>query len=104
MNRDRSVAESISCQDAREGLTEYLELALSSARRRGYEEHFRACPTCRESLARTEVVIRKMSDLPRDAMPHDLKSTLLDALRQTVSPPRSILPPALAGSGRSESE
>ncbi len=104
MNRDGSVAESISCQDAREGLTEYLELALSSARRRGYEEHFRGCPSCRESLERTEAVIRKISDLPRESMPRDLKSALLDALRQTVPSPRTTFPPALAGSGLSESE
>lgn len=104
MNPDWSVAESISCQDVREGLTEYLELALSSSRRRGYEDHFRDCLACRENLARTEALIRRMSDLSRESMPRDLKSALHDALHQSVPPSRPGFQAALAGRGSAESE
>lgn len=104
MNPDWSVAESISCKDAREGLTEYLDQALSSSRRRGYETHFRECPACRDLLTRTEALIRKMSELPREPMPGDLKSALVSAFRQSNPSSRSSFPPALAGTAHRESE
>lgn len=67
------------CPQTREGLTEYLEDALSSVKRQGMETHLRSCPACRGHLAR----IRMAGDASSfgERMPGTMKARLLRVFR-----------------------
>lgn len=69
------------CRRSREGLTEYLEGALSPARRQGLEQHLAECATCRAHLDQLRLIIAAAADIPPESMPPSTRATLLRALR-----------------------
>lgn len=76
------MSENLACRQAREGLTEYLENALSSTGRRGVEKHFEACAECRVHLDRIRAFTRSGAATTRMRMPQEMKRRLLQAFRQ----------------------
>jgi anti-sigma factor RsiW len=69
------------CREVREGLTEYLENALPSGKRQGFETHLAACAGCRHILQQLQATTQALSALPGEQMPAEMKQTLLQALR-----------------------
>lgn len=76
------MTEPASCRRSREGLTEYLEDALSPTRRQGIERHLSECDECRKQLAQVRALIQVARGVPSDAMPPEMKTALLRALRE----------------------
>ena len=70
------------CRTFREGLTEYLEEALSPERRQGLELHLAGCPSCRALLEQVRCTIGASASLRGDQMPPEMKNALLRALRR----------------------
>ena len=70
------------CRPTREGLTEYLEDALSPRRRQGLESHLEACGGCRGYLAELRHAVERTGRLPREAMPDTVRARLLDRFRE----------------------
>ena len=69
------------CRRTREGLTEYLENALSPRRRQGLEEHLANCEGCRGYLQELQGVIAALGDAPAAGMPVEMRVRLLERLR-----------------------
>ena len=70
------------CRTFREGLTEYLEEALSPDRRQGQELHLAGCPYCRALLEQVLCTIGSSASLHGGEMPPEMKNALLRALRR----------------------
>ena len=77
--------EQLACREAREGLTEYLENALPSVSRQGFEMHLATCAECRQFLQQLQATTGALSALPAEQMPAEMKQTLLQALRSRQS-------------------
>jgi anti-sigma factor RsiW len=75
----------LGCREVREGLTEYLDAALSPERRQGYDAHLAACASCRRFLGELRATVEALSGLPREPMPAEAKRRLSEALRQRRS-------------------
>jgi anti-sigma factor RsiW len=59
------------CQEAVELVTDYLEDALSQARRRRFEAHLAHCPDCPEYLAQMRAIVALAASItPDDLTPH----------------------------------
>ena len=69
-----------SCRTVREGLTEYLENALPSAARQGFDEHFSSCSDCRRLREELSALIGQLPHLPREKMPEDVKDFIKKSL------------------------
>ena len=70
-----------SCEQTREGLTEYLERALSPEKRQGLEAHLATCAHCTRVLEEMRATLMALRSLPRDTIPAPLKHRLLEELR-----------------------
>jgi anti-sigma factor RsiW len=77
----RDASEPVTCQQMREGLTEYLDDALPPSRRQGFQDHLSSCDACRRLLDETGIAIQRLAALPREPMPPEMKKSLLDAFR-----------------------
>lgn len=74
-------SDRLACRDLREGLTEYLDDALPPPTRQGFETHLSSCAGCRRFLGQIRATVAATPHLPREAMPSDLKTSLLHSLR-----------------------
>jgi predicted anti-sigma-YlaC factor YlaD len=77
----RDSTDPVSCEEMREGLTEYLEGALPPSRRQGFHDHLASCNACRRLLEETGIALQRLAALPREPMPPEMKKSLLDAFR-----------------------
>jgi anti-sigma factor RsiW len=75
----------ITCHNAREGLTEYLENALPPTRRQGIDEHLGSCAECRRVLMELTTTIQRLRALSPEPMPAEMKQSLLQAFRERQS-------------------
>jgi anti-sigma factor RsiW len=57
--------ETPACRKLSAELTEYLDDALSPARRQGMAEHLSSCPACRSELAGSQRLAQLLGTLPR---------------------------------------
>lgn len=78
-------SDRLTCRTVHEGLTEYLEQALPSSSRQGFDEHFERCGACRRMLHDTRITLRRLASAPQQAMPAAMKESLLKALRSPSS-------------------
>jgi anti-sigma factor RsiW len=78
-------SDPITCRDAREGLTEYLENALPPARRQGVDEHLSSCAECSRLLDEFRATIQQLAALAPESMPPEMKQSLLSAFRNRQS-------------------
>ena len=69
------------CQDVREGLTEYLDAALPATGRQGFDDHLAHCSRCRTLLEELRLTLHRLASLPGEPMPEAMKRTLLEELR-----------------------
>lgn len=76
----------ISCRRCREGLTEYLDDALSPRRRQGMERHLGRCQECRKALAQIRTILRAGRAIPAERMPAAAKRRLLRMLGEGGGP------------------
>lgn len=73
------------CQQAVELVTDYLEGALSPARRRRFEGHLADCPDCPEFLIQMRAVIALAGSItPDDLTPH-MRSELIGLYRRWLT-------------------
>jgi hypothetical protein len=70
----------MNCEETKQSLSSYLDDELSLPVRAECEEHFEECPLCREELALTRALTRRLGALPRPLPPSDLAATINDAL------------------------
>jgi anti-sigma factor RsiW len=76
------MSESAACRRTREGLTEYLEDALSPRRRQGMERHLEACQSCRGYLAQLQEMIAAAQGAAVESMPAAMKARLVRKLAE----------------------
>ena len=79
------ISDPITCHDAREGLTEYLENALPSTRRQGIDDHLNSCAECRRFLIELGITVQQLATLSGEPMPAEMKQFLLQAFRNRQS-------------------
>jgi predicted anti-sigma-YlaC factor YlaD len=70
------------CKSVREGLTEYLELALSPERRQGFERHLLECEECCQLHVDILLLNSLTSGSGEETMPSAMKSRLVEAFRR----------------------
>ena len=73
------MAVRVACTVVREGLTEYLENALSPTKRQGFDDHLAACTACRTLLQEIRAVSSSLSRLPQDQMPAEMADFIREA-------------------------
>jgi anti-sigma factor RsiW len=71
----------LACIEAVELVTDYLEGALPAAERRRLELHLESCPGCSEYLEQNRTVAGLLGALREDALPPELRSSLIAAFR-----------------------
>lgn len=71
------------CRRTREGLTEYLEGALSPRRRQGMAGHLADCSECRGLLEQVRGIIAAARAVPAERMPAGLRRHLLRRLSES---------------------
>jgi anti-sigma factor RsiW len=72
----------IVCREAVELVTDYLEDALSHARRRRFEAHLSHCPDCPEYLAQMRAIVALAGRVtPDDLTPH-MRQEFISVYRQ----------------------
>jgi hypothetical protein len=76
-----SVAESITCREIVELITDYVESAMSEADRARFEDHLRGCRGCVIFLAQMRATIHATGTLTEDAIPPAMRESLLRAFR-----------------------
>jgi anti-sigma factor RsiW len=76
------MTENPACRRSTEGLTEYLENALSPRRRQGIERHLEQCEGCRRRLAQLRQIVEASGTIPGARMPAETKARLLLRLRE----------------------
>jgi len=73
---------SLTCQQAVELVTSYLEGTLTRSQRRRFETHLAGCPHCPEYLAQMRAVITLAGSItPDDLTPH-MRSEFINLYRQ----------------------
>jgi predicted anti-sigma-YlaC factor YlaD len=75
-------AESMTCKELVELVTEYLEGTLSTAEKRRFEEHLGNCPGCTAYLEQMRRTIRLVGRLTEDDFRQPAREELLNAFRQ----------------------
>ena len=68
------------CRRSTEGLTEYLENALSPRRRQGIERHLEQCEGCRRRLAQLQQILVASGAIGGERMPAEMKTLLMRRL------------------------
>ena len=72
----------IVCQEAVELVTDYLEDALSQARRRRFEAHLAHCPDCPEYLAQVRAIVALAGRLTPDALTPRMRAGFITIYRR----------------------
>jgi anti-sigma factor RsiW len=67
----------LTCQQAVELVTDYLEGALPPARRRRFEAHLAGCPDCPEYLAQMRAIIALTGSVTTDDLTPLMRSELV---------------------------
>jgi anti-sigma factor RsiW len=72
----------LACIEEVELITDYLEGALPAAERRRLEVHLETCPGCTEYLEQMRTVAGSLGALREDAIPPELRRSLIAAFRE----------------------
>jgi len=72
----------VTCQQAVELVTDYLEGKLSRRHRRRLEAHLRGCPHCSEYLEQIRMTIRISGRVEPDGLDAATRAGLIDLYRQ----------------------
>jgi anti-sigma factor RsiW len=77
--------QDMTCQQAIELMTDYLEGVLSPAQRRRFEAHLASCPDCPEYLAQIRAIITLAGSVtPDDLTPH-MRNELISLYRRWLA-------------------
>jgi len=79
------MAETLTCQELIELVTDYLEGALPSPERRRFEDHLKGCTGCARYLAQIRQTIEIVGELREEAIGDEAKSELLSVFRDWKS-------------------
>jgi anti-sigma factor RsiW len=74
----------ISCEQAVELITDYLEDALPSRQRSVLEYHLRDCPHCTEYLAQLRTTIAVTGHVDTEELDPQMRETLIELYRKTL--------------------
>ncbi len=74
-------AETLSCQELVELVTDYFEHALEPADLRRFEEHLSRCGKCTQYLEQLRQTIRVTGTLTPEDLPDEVEEALLAAFR-----------------------
>jgi anti-sigma factor RsiW len=72
----------ISCREAVELVTDYVEGVLDAERRAAVEGHLGCCDWCRAYLEQVRITVRVVGDLPPEAVDPAVERELLDLFRK----------------------
>jgi hypothetical protein len=72
----------ISCREAVELVTEYVEGILDVERRAAFEAHLSCCDWCDAYLEQFRITLRVVGDVPPEAVDPTLERGLLDLFRK----------------------
>ncbi len=78
--------DAITCRDAVELITAYLDDALPARERRTLEHHLSNCEHCAEYLSQMRVTIAAAGRVDPDQLSASTQQTLIELYRQTVQP------------------
>lgn len=71
----------ITCEDLVERTTDYLEGALDTSARLGYERHLAICPPCRGFVSQMRATLVVAGSLEGEALSPEARETLFAAFR-----------------------
>ena len=71
--------------DVRNGLSDYLDDALSQSERRRLETHLLACRPCSADLATLRATVRATQALPQPKAPAQARARIIDQVRSEVA-------------------
>jgi anti-sigma factor (TIGR02949 family) len=77
----------LACIEEVELITDYLEGALPDRDRRRLERHLESCPGCTEYLEQMQMVAGSLGGLREEAIPPELRESLLASFRALRSDP-----------------
>jgi Putative zinc-finger len=72
----------ITCREAVELVTEYVEGTLDGERRAAFEAHLSCCDWCDAYLEQFRITLRVVGDVPPEAVDPGLERGLLDLFRK----------------------
>ena len=75
----------LTCQQAVEFVTDYLEGALPPAQRRRFEAHLASCPDCPEYLAQMRAIIALTGSVTTDDLTPHMRSDLSSLYRRWLA-------------------
>jgi hypothetical protein len=70
----------MTCEETQQAFSLYVDDALTPLSRADCDAHLQQCPVCREHLAQTRLLIRRLAMLTQPVPPTDLIPTISDAL------------------------
>src|SRR5689334_11243314 len=70
----------MSCQEAQQSLSLYIDDQLSLPLRAACDDHLRGCPICRAELEEMRAIRRSLSALPRPVPPPGFAASISEAL------------------------
>lgn len=76
----------VTCQDAVELITAYLDDALPAQERRTLERHLRACEHCAEYLSQLKATIAAAGRIDPDELSPSTRDALIDLYRRATQP------------------
>jgi anti-sigma factor RsiW len=76
----------ITCHDAVELITAYLDDALPARKRRILEHHLSRCEHCAEYLSQLKVTIAAAGRVDPDQLSPSTQQALIELYRQTIAP------------------
>jgi anti-sigma factor RsiW len=76
----------LTCQQAVELVTDYLEGSLSRRQRRRFERHLRGCPNCTAYFEQIQATIRLSGRAEPDDLSPEARQALVDLYRRYRSP------------------
>jgi anti-sigma factor RsiW len=77
----------LACIEEVELITDYLEGALPDSERRRLEQHLEFCPGCTEYLEQMKAVAGSLGGLREEAIPPELRESLIASFRALRSDP-----------------
>ena len=80
------MTEAIHCKELVEGLTEYLEKALSPQKTQAYDLHLRQCEGCQTMLNQLTGVIAATGQIPPQEQESELAKSLVSQIFNKKSP------------------
>ena len=74
-------AETLSCQELVELITDYLEDALDVSSRFAFERHIAGCPDCTRYLRQLETIVLATGRITLDDLAPEAEEALVEAFR-----------------------